>query len=432
VIRIVDLVRRHYRLASTPYLLVFDLIFVTFIVRDCLYYRYLHLSPSAVSWTHFMGRENDFENMAFFAFALAVLVPLAIAFFRITGIIPLPSNPSARTDRDGQGFVLYLHLGLTIFLTWACVFAHNMEVSSGYDLDLRNDEIGTLFHSSFHAVVNSPLFGKVPGLIGMAITIGAPIFIHYAFQGDDPPKWLKQYVVRARLADLPPGLRPTIRSSTIVRPGSGEAPAVPMADLVSKKALQRYSNATDARALLDAEMDDWKRNARRLLFVSRERDTDLELQVFTYYEQAIEAALGRAKGHKILVCPFASPSLVTFLNWHAFIAGKEFSAISFDASDHFRDWQQQEEKILSAVRKTCPPESAVAVLVLTEVGYATGRRLPLSSFLPKLRSGFPGIRVIVDGRNAMGNRELRWRMRIGTTTFSTHIAGCLQRKVAAF
>jgi hypothetical protein len=286
-----------------------------------------------------------------------------------------------------------------------------MEVVSGYVL--ANDEVQTLFHSYFHSVINSPLFGKIPGLIGLAVTLGGPIIIHYAFQGDDLPKWLKQYVVRARLADLAPALRPVRRQYGYLLREGGVPPEVPAVVQASDKALRNYRDLNDGRLVgsVDTEMDNWKREAARLLFSPSDgkTETSVDIEVFTEYNRAMEAALARVHGSKLIVaCPYATPSLVAFLNWYSLVTANGCTVIKFEAGDYLREWSQQQAKILDAVQTLNVPQGSCLIYVLSEVSYATGRRVPLTPFLQDLRTALPNTRlsVVVDGRNAVGNRKL--------------------------
>ena len=106
--------------------------------------------------------------------------------------------------------------------------------------------------------------------------------------------------------------------------------------------------------------------------------------------------------------PFVSPSLRASLRWQAFLTGDELETIDFLPADYFRPWHEQESMMLKRARSIQKDSRGSLVFVISEVFYASGRRIPLVAFLDNLRTAVQdrSVNIIVDGTNAVGNRCL--------------------------
>ena len=90
------------------------------------------------------------------------------------------------------------------------------------------------------------------------------------------------------------------------------------------------------------------------------------------------------------------------------MTGDKLEPIEFQPEDYFRPWREQESIILGKIRSLKSGAPQTLVFIVSEVFYASGRRVPLSDLVTHLEKTIaePRIHVIVDGTNAVGNRRL--------------------------
>ncbi len=122
--------------------------------------------------------------------------------------------------------------------------------------------------------------------------------------------------------------------------------------------------------------------------------------------RAIEVALARAsKPQKIIISPFEHPSVVEVAKWFTSIAGSSLCRVQFEAEMYFRSWQEQEDRLIAEVLSEAEGGDKTAVLILSEVNYATGVVIPVEPIIERISRavGSSSIEVIIDGAHAIGN-----------------------------
>jgi len=108
----------------------------------------------------------------------------------------------------------------------------------------------------------------------------------------------------------------------------------------------------------------------------------------------------------IVISPYVSPHLRELLEWRAAQAGDTVTSLAFEPEEYSLDWPVQEAKIVQAAEAAVRSQSGNVFVVISEVSYASGRRLILPELLARLKDALAGreFRVAVDGTNAAGNR----------------------------
>jgi len=402
--RVFELLRQHSRLGFTPPLLIVDCGFLSLILFDLVRYWSLQLDVFAVPRLSAIHREVHMGTYNFtYACALLVLAPALIAVARVSGVLPSPHRLRLAALPIP---VFVLHALLCAGLIFACSFTHNMEVMSGYEW--VNGSVQASFQSYYHSIVHSPIFSEAFGIpLSLILTAGGSIALYIA-AGETPPRVFERYMARAMLSDLPYEFQPA--SAPWKVSSADVAPRVRHASESMTLTLQHFKRLSSDRQksarFLDQKLERVKQAVLQYIVLPATADKSaIQVEVLTSTNRAFEAALSRVPGSKtVVISPYASPSLVSFCEWYCRLTRDTLKRINLEVEDLLLPWATQESKILNALSGI----SGTAVFILSEVSYATGRRVPTSSFLPKVREaiGQSPSQIIVDGMNAAGNREL--------------------------
>jgi selenocysteine lyase/cysteine desulfurase len=123
--------------------------------------------------------------------------------------------------------------------------------------------------------------------------------------------------------------------------------------------------------------------------------------------RAVEIALARSgRPQKLIISPFEHPSVMEVAKWFVSVSGAELSQLRFVPDDYSHDWQAQEEILVRQIAEQLKGVQQAA-LVLSEVNYATGVRIPVEQVIDRLyRLVAPSVlKIILDGAHAAGNNQ---------------------------
>ena len=414
-VQIVPVLKDHYRAGYSRPLIWFDSLLLFLIIVDVCRFYMTGLSVSAALWLRGAKLPSSllWDGLRLLLF-LMVIFPVLIAFLRIVGWFgDWLGGPLTKS----QSHVLIGHCVMCIVLIYFLSVTHNMQVLSGLTQVKTGYEF--TFNSYFYSLLISSGFLKIvfdymAALVGFSVAA----LIGFVVHGKELAEPVKHYFARAALADLPADLLPVRTPGRFEVPRGGDPLRVKFVSDVHDRVLKEYEKLSPgspkAICYLDQELEKCKQTILSQLVQSSPNsgpalNDRLSLGFFVGTRRAFEAALGRIPPPRVIVTsPFASSSLLTLLRWHAFMTGDELRPIEFQPEDYFRPWKEQESKILG---KMCPLKSGTPrslVFVVSEVFYASGRRVPLSTFVADLEKTVAEqrVHVIVDGTNAVGNRGL--------------------------
>jgi hypothetical protein len=426
------LLKGHYALGYSGPLLIFDCFLLFWLALDVV--RFLlegySLAP-VIAPPFFNGRESLPPAFLFVAFAMLV-VPIPIAVWRSTGF----GSAFFRGRLAAKPMlVMMIHGVVCLFFVYATMLSHDMQILSGFEL--TPDQYRPSFNSHFYGLIFTGFFIIKHGFeyLAAGFALIASTVFGWILLGREFPKTMQQYLVRLDLAGLPPELRvvkadPHAEQDYFLSPVQVEYVAAEERRILAGH-MRLRCGSKQSTDYLDQLFSECRKTVLQELIQCVSSDTRQELLrtwdfgLFTGTPRAFEAALGwMAPPRTIVVSPYASPSLVRMVQWRSAAAGDAVHVIAFQPDDYLRLWSEQEEIILREVARaraaaqpaTAQPNSpthsgekaGTIVLLLSEVFYATGLRVPLRSFLERLRaqSWASDLQVIVDGTNAAGNGEL--------------------------
>jgi selenocysteine lyase/cysteine desulfurase len=340
------------------------------------------------------------RSLLIFAFFLLVILPLLLGVVRVVS-----RRPPRRMDVARRPVrVLLYHLAFCAVFIYFFFVAAAMRNLSG--LELKD---GVYYYGSsplVFLVITLDVFRWFLLSLVSLVSSAVSLVVFGILVGRETPAVLKQYMVRADLADLPSELRPL----------PGKAQAYPRIAFVQERSgeLERQyrSLATEPKKAiewLDLKWESCQQLIRKNLFEKPAGDRILPevCELFTAPGGAFDAALaGVPRPRLIVISPYASPHLRELLEWRAAEAGDSVTSLAFAPDDYLLDWAAQEAKIIQAAEAAVRSQGGNALIVLSEVSYASGRRSILPELITHLKDALAGreFQVAVDGTNAVGNR----------------------------
>jgi hypothetical protein len=424
----VNIVKDHYRAGYSRPLLWFDSIILTLLIIDALQFV-LQLNGSFLAGVAELVRISlgvtraDLIQVVLLVIVMMVIIPALIAIVRIGGWLgdtfggPLSASPN---------HVLILHCCLCLLSASALVIGHDLEIVSG-----RTGSGQYLFESSvYNVLVKSEVLTWVFVTLGLGLVVETiHALIAYAIHGEEFANPVKQYLIRAELADLPSEWLPIHSADEpTIRPSQNQPRIRLIQDMYTKRlAGLRTLSCSDRELRIRDEIERSTSAIREHLFESRsgpsDASEDVSVRLFVEPRRAFEAALSCvARPRTLILSPFASPSLASLLNWYSFQTGDDLRTLQLSAEDYLSQWEQQESRILQAIQQIIAGSEGSIIFIVSEVFYASGRRILLSQFLMNLRAAFHNrpFHVVVDGTNAVANdglvpRDAAWDSYIFST-----------------
>jgi hypothetical protein len=398
-----DLIKRHMKLGYSRFLLAFDSVFILIIVIDLIRYSRDGLSLRAtflsIDWAPSVR-----QILVFVLFQLIVL-PGVIAIARIVSRgrwisgIPRADHPLP---------VAVIHFVVTLTCMMFFVVSARMEQLSGWS------ELGGAyyygFQSHFSSLVRSRLFDSLLTAIGSAFGVLVSTIFTFVLVGKEPSRALGQYSLRAQLADLPADLYPLESTAIMTMQAIGGPPIQRIrkkANTFLAKSVPLGLNSHESVELLDAA---FARCRARIVtsFISPAND-ELQVDLYTGTDRAMEAALiGCGDIDALVISPFVSPRVARTVGDISLLRNCRMVTLELSREQFAASWAVQQDALIEQLRARVSGAKKVA-LVLSEVDYATGLRIPLDEHIRVLRQVLvldTKLITVIDGTNAVGNGRL--------------------------
>jgi hypothetical protein len=405
-----ELFQIHLRLGFTRILFIVDSMFAIFVLCDLVIYWKMGLSlhSAAIATNLPQPFPLVWPLCAFFVF-LTVLLPVILAIAKVSavpGFVGL--NPSSHPEA-----IAIIHSAICIFFVGFAVLAERMEMLSGWEQD--ESVFTTIFHSTFLAIVTSPLFSKSIAALGSLGGVAVTTLGGFLLFGEKGGKTLNQYATRARLADLPTELHPERSPFRVALTGIEANRAIPIIRTLKRSFIDKYYNEMDSRSKrlsyvhdLLAECDQLIRANLFETSLSSKSEGFKQIgnsEMFVDQDGAWEAALRGAPALDLVVvgpnCTFRVASEV-----EAYCSTMGLPMVKLPAvpTDDYSSWAVQQLNILASLKATLNNYRSAA-LITNHVSYISGLKVPLQAFIRKVRSeaSATSLYIIVDGTNAVGN-----------------------------
>jgi aspartate aminotransferase-like enzyme len=403
---IFELLWTHYRLGYTRLLLYCDSLLMVLLLIDFISYSSNTLSLKAALSASIPFPHDLLAKLAVFLLFLLVILPALLSVMKVIGV---PGVVLANPARQPLA-ILASHLLVCLLLVYATFVTHNMEALSGWRQD--GQRFLPEFHSAFATIVGSSLFIRGITLLGSLGGVAASGIIGFLLVGKEPSKLLKQYLTRAKLADLSSDFRPRQIGRFSSDPHVGAAPSTPAAETRMQRLLVRYyvksATGSERKVIIDEALADCEKIIRECLF---DKDSlqnsatakDFEISILSGPGRAFEAAIRRAGPVKnVVLSPYSTPGVDGLFRAYASAARTNYVKLRMSAKGYYHAWTVQLHDILEDLAgQTVNP--GPAVLVVSEVSYATGLRIPVEELLQAVRDKISDLYVIIDGTKAVGN-----------------------------
>jgi len=174
------------------------------------------------------------------------------------------------------------------------------------------------------------------------------------------------------------------------------------------RTIQRYNRLNPgSRAASDYVKEMFLECANHIskLMATPERPA-MSIRISPSVHEALEATLNTISDPKrIIVLPFAEPHIVPAASHYAKMPSTEFCALSTHPGDWTRRWEEQEQSMIGELKSLAAKDDKPCVVIISEVMYSLGLRLPLSTLIPQVRDALGQSRttVIVEGSQGAGN-----------------------------
>jgi hypothetical protein len=398
------LVWQHFRLGYTRILLVADVITLFIIALDLVSF-FGHNLAGRASVQNLIITVGQARQIAVILFIQLIVIPLLIASLRVVGVRFWEFRISGK---ERCYLVAIAHFGVTIALVCFIPISAHMQTLSGWAM--YNGTFTYEFNSHFSSLMNSSVFDMGLTVLGSVVGVAVSGLLAYIAIGKEPSRAVSQYILRAELAELPDDLRPISRPTLLIN----QAATTPPIEFVARHAsnfmksyVGRSPGFQESIEALDASFTEFTDYFSSHIIKSRSGPYKIDL--YTGTNRAFEAAFVGARDADLIVqFPFLSPSLTRTVGSISVLLGCQNLTLKLEPSKLNAHWTDQEADLLWQIRNGTAGKHSV-ILVVSEVSFATGFRLPLGAHLKNVRSSLPpdcNLIVIVDATNAAGNKRL--------------------------
>jgi hypothetical protein len=360
------ILRVHFKLGYTWLLVLFDVWLLAFLALDVAVYKAEGLSvQSAWDLPAGPGAAPSLWNGILFLGFMLLALPAVLAILKASGVPVLATtNVSKR-----PWAVVAIHFAICVLFVYAALFTRRMELISGWKQ--VDGEYSTRFVSTFQYLVASPLLKIVVSLVSSAAGAVSVAVLGYFLVGGGAAKPVRQYAVRATLADLPRELKPAGFSTWVG--GAHQHPRVPEIRRFHSRMLKEYSNARnskEATAYIDGEI----RACRTLIrdHLMQADDTtpktgearNFEIELYEGIGRAFEAALqGPRRYACVIVSPYSRDSVGNLAESYCSVSGARFVKLPVDHARSEATWQEQADELIEAIKASQVTGPAALVLL---------------------------------------------------------------------
>lgn len=407
-----ELLISHYRLAFTKVLLHLDLALLFLVGLDCLNCWRLGISFRALANPNFaLWSPSLFVSLGSFIALIVVVIPLALAVAKVVGFPGL----SRVTPATKPGRIVVGHIAACVVFAAAVLCADHLQIASGW-LQRDPDAFVTEYRSLVYALVTSPFVGRTVTALVSLVGVAATGLVGYVLVGAQDNKIIKQYAVRACLADLPVDFRPAhapFRSAMTAEEVRRELPFVNrFADKLNEMYFKDLRLRSDRLNYAKQLLDETKQIMREQVFdvpggspgmaPIRGPEFFSDLSMAWDYALSSSGVLGT-----VLISPFCSPRTMGIVRSRCTATDARVIVLPRDGFDLYGNWDSQLETLHSGISALLRQRGDPATLVIPHVWHASGRRFCLSRIIAQLRNEYPSpnVKIVVDGTNAVGNNS---------------------------
>lgn len=411
---------RHLRVGYVSGLAVFDAVAITMLGIDVL--RYASLGRSVTAALILSASDVSYESISK---AIVILISFVLVA-PIANAIVLSYVGTSRLTRIAFGklkvALVLTHLLSTIVIALSAIMFDAMQTISGYQI------ISNELTYSF-----DPIFQ--PWLVRLAYLPYAalPVEVLFAFIFGLSHKAaetgrlqvLYDYSTRLILADLRGDLHPLGGRKKLNFNTAAIAPEIRYIKQRTHDLVEQYQNfvpgSTDAEQCLSDTFKEVNNLIRRLLVRS---SNDVTVEILPGTSRALEIAISKLENlHTVILSPFEHPVEAKVVEWMKDHSGTGFEKLTFQPSDYFLPWNEQEELVLSKIEQLQLPRAYAHAFLVSQVCYATGQVIPVGSLIQKIRQRIDGadVKFIIDAAHYVGNGRGADEVDIAESyVFSTH------------
>lgn len=403
----IDVLRKlfthHLRLGYVFALLIIDVALLVTVASDIYRFaaRGLHL-PLVFRFDFRSVDQGVKTDTALLAGFLLVGLPIFVALVRIVvGRGVLLRGVWVR----GGTRVVVLHGIACIALAYFCIVGARMQIISGIEYPAGDQSYS--FLSLYFRLVDS---GALNWVLRSALSLtaaAAATVVGFVLVGKGPGRQVELYEARAALADLPGELRPALACARYSFDEGGPSTEIEYVREFEHRAIRQYSHknpgSREASAYVQQVFGACRTRLEKLLVPSDM--PGLSVAISPDAPAALQWLLASIAGAKrVLVLPYAEQHVIAAAKLHGRLSGSDVRVLTLDVADWDRPWEEQQALILRQIIDL-PKDDISPVAIATEVSYHTGLRLPMSTFIPRIRECFreSDVKVIVEGSAGAGN-----------------------------
>jgi selenocysteine lyase/cysteine desulfurase len=396
---------RHVRIGYVSCLVLIDCLIAPLGLYDLWMYKRAGLSVKAALELALTTATSD---QLLQSFALAILLGLLMPIF-LGVVLTLTARTRMRNwlTRQGRAWSV-LHIILTAVLSLSPILLDAMQRVAGYRLTNSGNTYD--FKSSLNLIAN--IAGHpVAVLIALALVSVASFPLKALatrlIQSGETPSGAVKYMQLTLLADLGRDYYPPVASDYSYF-NAGVSPQITFAARKSARFIEKYQaklpGSIEAGAFLAAEAETCRQRLKVMLFGDAQ-EADWSIQFFPSTSRALEVALADFRiVDKIILSPYEHPSEIAVANWYSTLLDCNCIALRFHGGAFGALWDEQEKALVELISPLAGPG---CVLVLSEVCYRTGMRIPIDKVQARLRQelGEKTPRIVVDAAHSVGNGE---------------------------
>ena len=400
----------HWRIGYLWLILVIDFLLAISFLFDCVRFARAELNIMRASTSVLvMVHSSDIFHSLSILFGLIIALPIFISILRS---LRAPDLRHENFFFSRANWIMVAHVAFSMVVVVLYFVARNMELLGGMAIVPGGASVPD-FNSVFLAIVNG-VFASGWSFMGQLVIAFAPALLsHWATtESVKLPPRLKKMKANALILDLGGEFFPVYGSSkTSLTPAV--SPEIPYIHRLARRYMIEYQEQIAGSVSSAGYLQELFSKARKKLaklFFHQGRD-DFYVEIFRGgTSRALEVALTRLSvSGKLILSPYEHESELRSAEWVArqSLINREPEIVDLSVPPSFfeQSWDRQISRFIKDLNKHLSSDgpNSNSVLLLSEVHYATGVHLPVSTMVKRVRDEFPGIRVVVDGAHALGN-----------------------------
>lgn len=404
--RTFELVAQHFRIGTIYATIILDLILFIPVINDLIVFLGLTLSLKAVIIN--IGSVIFFREIIISAILLGLFVGLALPIIiAIIGIsFELSFKWRSLLSKRNES-IAWLHLGLALLLGLSIIMTKAMELASG-SAQMSN----TLF-SSFTLILYT---WYIPGYFIAVLPIVIQIVLaSLGANLKNIPNWLRSYIRKSYLADLPHRLYPTYGRHELNFNAAAIAPEIKAIKNYSEQIVKNYQKRIPgSKASSDYILKQYMeiKNLIVELFFSSSLNDSIRVELYPGTSRALEVLISRIDNPKtIVLLPYEHQSEKAVAEWVKITQGCEVKLVVFDADDYDLPWVEQIEKLEKKINGLQIEGNSNVVFIVSQVHFASGSIIKVDDIVElvkdimKNKRNEKNLSFILDCAHSYGNIE---------------------------